>query len=174
MVCPLRQELSREHLVLHESERLVRQLRHGAFLRIVVPSMTSDRELLILDDWTRTALLTVLPHSGGATELRGVGHWLCDAGLLVSEPVALLDIYLRRALTTDVCRAIVGQLTKLAGRMKQEALAVAVGHRLFLLRPMRGSVDPPQRQQFLRRTALDSRPTNGVIHMQSDLRTERR
>ena len=158
-------------------DRPIRYLHRASFLRVVVPSRVPDGNLLVLDDWVQIALRIVLPHSGGGTELRGVGHWLDFADNLVSEPVAVLDIYLRLALSADASRALVGELVEMAGRMNQEALAVAIGHRLFLLRPPRvanGLVDPPQRQTFLRRTALNKGLGNGRVHTLPNLRTEGR
>lgn len=169
--------LSQRGRTLNENERLVRQLQQGTFLRIVVPSETSQGGSLALDDWARTALMIVLPHSDGATETRGVGHWLREARTLVSEPVAVLDVYLIRALTVAACLTIVGQLIAMAEQMEQEALAVAVEHYLFLLRPP-GAVNrppnTPSRQRFLCRTASKTHLPNGLIHSRRAQTTERR
>src|SRR5205085_10591157 len=108
-------------------------LRHATFLRVVVPSKTANRRLLDLDHWTRIVLGLFLPIAGGATEISARGHWLDEQRRHVIEPVRLLEIYLLERVVGAQAKRIQHELTWIAIRMRQEALAIAVGHRLHLI-----------------------------------------
>jgi hypothetical protein len=113
--------------------RLVRQLRRGTFLRVIVASRTPSDRLLPLEYWVTQMLCVVLPISGGATRVDGVGYWINRHGRLIREQVAILDTYLGSLLGSAAAAALVRQLTDVGIRMHQETLAIAVDHHLHLL-----------------------------------------
>ena len=135
---------------------LARALERCSFFRVVVPSRTPSGRWLSLNHWSSRVLRVVLPLVGGATELRATGHWIDARRRRVTEPVRLLDFYVPRPFSREVVVGLAVALEAIAVLMHQEALAVAVEHRLHLLRPSsrQGAPgDTPSRRRFIERLA---------------------
>ncbi len=135
---------------------LCQRLQSCTYLRIVVPSRTPESGTLPLKHWTEAVVDLITRLAGGATVLPATGHWLDARGRRVTEPVRIVEGYFTRPLASDGALRLATHLAALARQMRQEALAVVVHHRLFLLRPRRREalLDTPTRRTLLRSVAL--------------------
>ena len=136
---------------------LARALERCSFFRIVVPSRMSNGRRLSVNSWVSRILWVALPLVGGATELRATGHWINKQRKLTTEVVRLLDFYVPKPFSRDVAVEFAVSLESIALQMRQEALAIAVEHRLHLLRPSPRQIaatDTPSRRLFIERVAI--------------------
>jgi hypothetical protein len=73
--------------------------------------------------------------AGGTTTFDGSGVWVNGSGHPLKERITVVESYLPGRLSRSVKRTLVNLLSRIAAEANQEALAVAVNGRMFLIAP---------------------------------------
>jgi hypothetical protein len=114
-------------------DAMVSRLRPRADIRVHVPSRDRFGRVLPLRVLSERVESLLLGLATGTTNLTGEGVWQAETGPIVREPVIIVQSYINPRASHRAKRGLVDGLFQLAADAKQEALAVVINGRMFLL-----------------------------------------
>lgn len=112
---------------------VVDHLRPSSEVRIYIPSRDGHGRALPLGSLLRRAEALLLKMATGTTILWAQGIWRSDNGKLFRESVMIVESYLNASIPPGIRDSVVTELCQIAVDAGQEALAIAIDRRLFLL-----------------------------------------
>jgi hypothetical protein len=124
----------RRPLSLDARKDLAARLRPGVAVRIFSPSCDAVGRPLQSKRHERVLEQALCRIAGGVTSTPAHGRWINAQGEHIRERVSVLESYITRPLSIREKRDLLSAFEEVLLVARQEALAISVGSRLFLLR----------------------------------------
>lgn len=112
---------------------IMERLKPLSEVRIYVPSRDRHGRALPLQSLLRRVEGLILQMATGTTIFWAQGIWQSDNGNLVRESVLIVEGYLNASISPITRESVVAELIQLAVDAHQEALAIVIDRRLFLI-----------------------------------------